>query len=258
MRIIAVANRKGGVGKSTTVANLAGALASLGIRALAIDLDTQKASLSTWLGRGGDDVPDGAIELADALLDAAATANAIYPSTIKGVDILPCGPRALSALDQVEKRPAPDYMMERVLGNVPNRYDFALIDCPPALSRVVISAIVAADEIIVPMRAHSMSLDAVSEMLQILDEIAEAGIRRKPIAPIVRPLITEPDNTIHGKAAIANVRDNLEHVFTTPIRRNIKLAEAYGFRQSIFEYAPRSNGAADYRSVAHELLGVNS
>lgn len=256
MRIVAVANRKGGVGKSTTVANLAGALATLGVRVLAIDLDTQKASLSTWLGRGGDDVSDGALELADALLDPAVTADAIYPSTIRGVDILPCGPRALSALDTVEKKPAPDYMLERVLSNVPERYDYALIDCPPALSRVVISALIAADEIIVPMRAHAMSLDAVSEMLQILDEIAEAEIRRKPSPPRIRPLLTEPDNTIHGKAAIANVRDALEHVFATPIRRNIKLAEAYGFRQSIFEYAPRSNGAADYRSVAREMLGV--
>jgi chromosome partitioning protein len=255
-KVIALINRKGGVGKTTTTANLAAALALLGHRILAIDLDTQKASLSTWLGCGTDTMPENGLELADALVTPTKAPLAIYPSTIKGVDIMPCGPRTVASLSMVENRPAPDRMLDRVIAALDQPYDFILLDCPSALSRVVMSAIIAADEIIMPVRPHTMSLDAVAEMLQIVEEVEDAQLRTKPNPPKIRPLITEPDNSRLGKAAIENVRENLEHVFATPIRRNIKLAEAYGQRKSIFEYAPRSAGASDYRDIVNELIGV--
>ena len=258
-RIIALINQKGGVGKTTTAVNLAAALARfLGYRVLIIDTDTQKASASTWGGRDPEHLGDQKLELADALLDLKRTPEAIYPSTITGVDILPCSARTVAALKAVEERPVPDHMMERVLANVPDGYDFILIDCPPALSRVVISTIIAADDVIVPMRAHTMSIDAVSETLQLVSEVVESGARRKPDAPRVRPLITEPENTKLGRAAIQNVQEALDGVFTTVVRKNVKLAEAYGFRRCIFAHAPRSNGAADYRNVAMELAGASA
>lgn len=258
MRILALINRKGGVGKTTATYNLAAGLSQLGNRILMLDTDTQKASLSTWAGRGADDLLDGSLELADILMDPKLTPQAIYPSTIKNVDVIPCTARTIAALDKVESKPLPDYMIERIVAQIPPGYDYLLIDCPPALSRVVVATIIAADEVIVPMRPQPMSIDAVSELLQIVDEIVESGARRKPGAPRVRALITEPDNTKMGKDAIDNVREALEHVFQTTVRRNVKLAQAYGFRRSIFEHAPRSIGAADYRNIALELVGASA
>lgn len=247
-RIIAVVNRKGGVGKTTTTVNLGHALARSGKRVLIVDLDTQRASVSTWLSKE----PFSTLELADVLQHPENVTQAIAPSTCENVDILRGSVRTKATMMEVEQTAAPNSVIKRLIRQV-GGYDTIILDCPPALDRIVIAALVATNDVIVPIRAQGMSLEAAGEVLQLIDELVEEEIR--PDRPIVRPLLTEMNNTKQAKAVGADI-SNVEtlQAFTRSISRNEKVSESFNFRKSIFDYDPRAKGAEDYRAVADELL----
>lgn len=252
-RTIAIANRKGGVAKTTTAVHLAHALARAGKRVLVIDCDSQRASVTTWIGPAEYET-----ELADALQDPKMTRAAIVQSTAAGVDLLPGGPRTLEVERELTVRGTMATSLRRVLREL-DKYDYVLLDCPPSLSGIVVSAFVAVDEILVPVTGRGMSVEALVEVLDLLKEIVEGELRSK--APEVRTLVTEFDGrlslaqTVRAELASEAAADRGLRAYTTPIRRNERLAECYGMRRSIFDVDARAYGAVDYTALAAEVMG---
>lgn len=244
---VAVANQKGGVGKTTTVANLSAALARRGRRVLAIDLDPQ-ANLTTWLENGS--AP--ARRIADVLDDVKEICHAIAPSNTPGVDLLHGSSDTALAERTLQSAAAPATVLRRALRNVDN-YDYVLVDCPPALGLLSLNALAAADEVVVPVETRTMALAGLSNLLRTLDELVEAEVLSGPIPARILPTLYD------GRVGLA--RDVLAHLkgnnaaelLRSTIRANTKLAESFGHRKTIFEYAPSAPGAADYAALAEEI-----
>jgi chromosome partitioning protein len=254
MWTIAVVNRKGGVGKSTTAVNLGHALARAGRSVLAIDCDSQRASLTTWLGPA--DLPETL--LADALVDPKRTSAAIVAASAAGVDLICGGARTLEVERDLTARGTMPIAFRRIFRELGERYDYVLLDCPPALGGVVVAALVAVDEVLIPVTGRGMSLDAVVEVLDLLEEIVDGELR--PSMPVLRTLLTEYDSRLNLAQAVRSelteqaTQGGSLQVFNTAIRRNERLAECYGARKSIFDVDPRAYGAADYAALAAEVL----
>jgi chromosome partitioning protein len=259
LRTIAITNRKGGVGKSTTAVNLAHALALAGHRVLAIDCDNQHAGVTTWLSpldQTGETDTSG--ELADALLDPKQIHKAIIPSNAVGVKLVRGSSRTIEAERELTTRGTISITIKRFLKELEGAYDFVLLDCPPSLSGIVVSALVVADEVLIPVTSRGMSLDAVVEVLDLIKEIVDGELRAN--MPTIRTLVTEYDGRLNLAQAVreelvaqAN-REGPLKIFRTIIRRNERLAECYGARQSIFDVDPRANGAEDYAALAAEVM----
>jgi chromosome partitioning protein len=252
---IAMVNRKGGVQKTTTTVNTADALARRGKRVLVIDVDTQQASATTWIG-GDLAVYAERPELADVLLGEAQPGDAITPSTIAGVDLLRGSVRTVDAKDKLQQRPGRDLVFRKLLKQLPPAaYDYVFFDCPASLDGIVIAALVAADIVIIPVRAQGMSLEAIDETLRLIDEIVEYNLRDS--RPLVRALVTEYDGRLNHSRAVFDEVKKIDGVrtFATPTRRNEKGAEAFNFRKSIFQYDSTAMVAADYLAIADELAG---
>lgn len=243
MLTIAIANEKGGTGKTTTAVNLAAALGRLGRKVLLVDLDGQAAA-SRWLGVEGD------TRLAQAIRQGSGLAP--LPDAMPGVDLAPgCG-----ELDAVahELRPTQGGQLRRVLSaDGAQGYRYCLIDCPPGLAnRLIANALLASQAALVPVETSILALDGLQILLRTLDDlrtglghdIALAGVvacrfdARTRLSADVR---AELCRVLPGK------------VFDTAIRENVRLREAPASGQSIFEFAPDSHGAQDYAALAKEL-----
>jgi chromosome partitioning protein len=250
-RSIAIVNRKGGVWKTTSVVNVSHGLALRGKRVLVVDLDSQQSSLTTWIG--GQDAPDGP-EIADLLLGQATPAEAIIPSTIPNVDLVRSSVSIVDAEEKLKTRPGRDLVLARMLETLPAVYDYIIFDCPPSLSPIVVAALVAVDEVIIPLRAQGMSLEAIDETLRLVDEIVEYKLR--PARPAIRALVTEYDGRLRQARAVLDEVRKLDgvQVFETPARRNEAGSEAFNHRQSIFDYDARAIVADDYAAIADALI----
>jgi chromosome partitioning protein len=246
--VVTIINQKGGVGKTTTAVHLAHGLALLGRRALVVDLDPQ-ANLSTWIG--GDEPPVETI--ADVLAKPRDAMLAIGPSRLAGVDLLYGSRETALAERELQATAAPATALKHVLRAVETPYDQVIIDCPPALGLLSINAIVAADELIVPVEAATMALAGLSQVRATVAELVEAEVCERE--PRIRILVTRYD----GRLGLA--RDVLDHlrgsddveVCSTVIRSSTKIAESFGHGQTALTYAPRSPGAIDYSSFAEEF-----
>jgi chromosome partitioning protein len=246
---VAIVNQKGGVGKTTTAVHLAHGLALLGAaRILAVDLDPQ-GNLTTWIG--ADDPP--AKTIADVLSHPREALEAIGASRLAGVDLLYGSRESALAERELQTTAAPATALRRVLRAVETQYDAVIVDCPPALGLLAINAIVAADELIVPVEAATMALAGLSQVRATVAELVDAEVCEHP--PRVRILVTRYD----GRLGLA--RDVLDHLrgsddvdlYSTVIRSSTKIAESFGHGQTALTYAPRSPGAIDYASFAKEF-----
>ncbi len=246
--IYAILNMKGGVGKTTTAVNLGAALAKLGDKTLIVDLDPQ-ANATAWLSTE-EEAP--AITMADALLDRKKMTSAIRKSTAKGVDIAHSSRKIAGVADDLRaSSPTPAYALRNALKQA-SGYERILLDCPPGLGLLSINALIAADVIIVPIDSQTMALAGVAQIQETIEELVDGEIISGP--PKTTLLVTMFDSRISLDRA---VRDHLKeegfNCFKSVIRTNTKLAEAFGLRQSIFQYSPTSTGANDYSALAKEL-----
>jgi chromosome partitioning protein len=245
--IYAIVNMKGGVGKTTTAVNLGAALARYGKSVLVVDLDPQ-ANATGWIG--SDSPPVATV--ANALSDRKIAPAAVGPSTAPGVD-LAYGSRALAGVaeDLRASSPTPALALRAALKQL-RPYDAVLIDCPPGLGLLSLNAMIAADSLIVPVDSQTMALAGVSQIRETLAELADGDVILE--IPPARILLTMYDGRLSLDRAVAeHLRDTAMPVFHQTIRTNTKLAESYGLRQTIFEYAPSSTGAADHAALAEEL-----
>jgi chromosome partitioning protein len=249
MTVLAVVNQKGGTGKTTTAVNLAAALATQGERVLIVDLDPQ-ATASAWLGQ-----PEGGRGLADLLTDGTgALSELTVPSTAPGVNVV----ASSSTLTGVERyhalsgTPGAEYVLRDALRMLPNRYDWIFIDCSPSLGLLVVSALTAADRVLVPVETSVLAYTAVGQLLRTVDAVQA---RLNPQLVITGMLACRVSRTRHAQDVMELLRKRFgSQVLKTQIRETVRLREAAAHRLPITEYAPGSIGAEDYTNLATELM----
>ena len=247
MRTIAVTNQKGGSGKTTTAVNLAAALGEKGRRVLVVDLDPQ-ASASAWLG-----VKDGGKGLLEVFTGEARLEDLVVPTSAEGVDLVPSSAWLANAEKALAGEPGAETVLRRAVARLGNRWDFVLIDCPPALGLLTVSALTAADEVLVPLEASAMALAGLAGLTRTVELVAD---RLNPGLSIAAVLACRVDvRTNLSKDVVDSLRASLgEKVMKTVVRENVRLREAWSFAQPITVYDTRSAGAEDYRAAAAELL----
>jgi len=267
MRSIAVSNQKGGVGKTTTAVNLAVALARAGRTVCLVDLDPQAHStLHLGAPPGGRGVSSFDLLAADRPLAEATVPVAerlwVVPSHID-----------LSAADAaLAGRPGREIRLRDALAADPRcgpdsaaeRFDYVIIDCPPSLGLLSVNAMAAANEVLLPLQPHFLALHGLSKLLETIELVADhvhPGLRLLGVVlcmyeggtRLAAEIGRDVDEFFRGAAAGAHPAWRDGRLFTTRIRRNVRLAEAPSFGQSIFDYAPDSHGAADYGALAREV-----
>ncbi|WP_371416292.1 ParA family protein [Rubellimicrobium sp. CFH 75288] len=251
-RIIAIANQKGGVGKTTTAINLGAALARRDRRVLLVDLDPQ-GNASTGLG-----IPPEARERTslDLLLGEATPEEAARPTGVEGLLLVPASPDLSSADTDLASRPGRAGLLRGALRQpLMDRLapDYILIDCPPSLNILTVNALVAARSVLVPLQSEFFALEGLS---QLMLTIREVRLSANPALRIEGVALTMVDRrTTLAQAVEQDARENLgELVFQTVIPRNVRLSEAPSHALSVLDYDPASAGAAAYRALAAELL----
>lgn len=265
MRAIAVANRKGGVGKTTTSVNLAVALARAGRRVCLVDLDPQAhATLHVGVVPGSHplsayDVLAGDESLATASVPAGENL-VVVPSHIDlaaaEVALATRAGRESILKSRIEADP-------RCVGTAPDAFDYMVVDCPPSLGLLSLNAMAAVDEVLLPLQPHFLALHGLSKLLETIELVADhvnPRLRLLGVALCMHEagtrLATEVGRDVEAFFEASGDRHpawSAARVFATRIRRNIRLAEAPSFGQSIFEYAPESHGAEDYAALAAEV-----
>jgi len=249
MKTIAIANQKGGCGKTTTAVNLASALAMSGKKVLVIDFDPQA---HTTLALGGN--PDAVGKtIYDAMTDMQIPVSQVVVSTrIVGLNLAPSNILLSGVEFKLASIPGREYVLNTQLGGLNGAYDICLIDCSPSLSLLTLNALVASTHVIIPVQVHYYALEGLKQLLETIDIVRE---RFNPQLSILGVLLT----FVEGRTTLSQqiqrqMREFFgELVFDTVIHRTIRLAEAPSAGQSILTYAPDSNGAAEYMALAQEI-----
>lgn len=244
MRIIAVANNKGGIGKTTSVVNIGAALAEFEKRTLLIDFDPQ-ANLSKSLG-----LRECEKTIYDALISEEKPE--IYPVK-SNLDIIPANLNLTKAEQQLDPAQGDHHLLKEILTQFESAYDYVLIDCPPSLNILTTSALTAATDMLIPVQAEFLALEG---LVTFLDSVKKIKRRINVNLEIAGIFVTRFDQR---KVLNRHVIETLETKFpellmSKPVRENIALAEAPVKRTDIFEYAPKSYGAEDYRFLAREII----
>jgi len=246
-RSIAVANQKGGVGKTTSTVSIAACAAERGRRVLVVDLDPQ-ASASRWLGV---DAEQGSV--LDVLAGDATAREVLRPSTVERVDVIPASISLVGVERALGGQPGAEMVLSRALADVTSDYDLVLLDCPPTLGLLAVSALVAAGEVLVPVGIGSMELDGVADLLRSVQLVAER------LSPGLAVTAVLPSGYNHRQKLSQDVLEALVERFGAdvvlpPVRSSVRMAEAPSAREPITTYAPRSPVAEDYRLATTALL----
>src|SRR5213595_3925228 len=251
MRIVAIANQKGGVGKTTTAVNLGVALAEKKLRVLLIDLDPQ-ANASSALGM--QEVEGESIY--EPLVGGTSIADKILPTRVNNLFIIPADLDLAGA--EVEIARMPDHLtrLARILSTFRSdeTFDLVLFDCPPSLGILMTNALAAADEILTPIQCEYFALEGLVKIVRVVEQVRDSGANdRLQIGGIVMTMFDSRTNL--SEQVVNDVRKHFgERVYRTIIPRTVRLSEAPSFGKSILEYDPNGTGATAYRALAKEFL----
>lgn len=251
-KIIAVANQKGGVGKTTTTINLGAALAEIGFKVLLVDLDPQ-GNASTGLGIDAD---RRKYTTYDLLLDDAALGDVIQESTVDGLLVAPATTDLSSADIEMVSNEKRSFLLHDALRQPAidaYRFDFILIDCPPSLSLLTVNAMVAADSVLVPLQSEFFALEGLSQLMLTLREVRHSANKTLRFEGVVLTMYDKRNNL--SQMVEKDARDNLgDLVFETIIPRNVRISEAPSYALPVLDYDTGSKGAIAYRALADELI----
>ncbi len=262
VRLIALMNQKGGVGKTTTTVNLGASFARAGRPTLIIDLDPQSHA-TLHLGVDPHTVEHSVYDL---LLDPGADASSVIREVAPNLFLIPSHTDLAAAESELSTGVNRDRRMEQILTGLGGRFEFVLIDCPPSLGLLTLNALTAAREVLIPMQAHFLALQGVGKLLETVALVTRANNPRLRVSGVV--LCMHDATATHTREVVADLDAFFEHarndaadvawkharVYRPPVRRNIKLAECPSYGKTIFDYAPGASGAEDYARLGEVML----
>ncbi len=245
--VYAIANQKGGVGKTTTAVNVAACIAEAGFATLLVDIDPQ-ANATLGLGHPKDAEPS----IYDVLSGDATAEEAITATSIEGLSLLPAHPDLAGANVELPRAPGSEYRLRDALARVRERFSYTLLDCPPSLGPLTVNALVAADRVIVPVQTEYFALEGLAGLLDTLSLIQRELNPRLAVAGML--LTMHDGRTNLARDVEREVREHFpDLVFDTVIPRNVRVGEAPSFGRPVIHHDPHSSGAEAYFELAKEV-----
>lgn len=248
-RIIAIANQKGGVGKTTTSINLSACLAEIGQKVLTVDIDPQ-GNTTSGLGVDKNTVENNVYDL---LLGECSIEDCIVETEIENQSLIASNVNLAGAEIELIGIDEKEYILKKALNKVRKQYDFIIIDCPPSLNMLTVNALTAADTVLVPIQCEYYALEGLSQLMHTIDLVKE---RLNPNLEMEGVVFTMYDaRTNLSLQVVESVKNNLnQKVYKSIIPRNVRLAEAPSYGMPITKYDRRSTGAESYRLLAEEVI----
>ncbi len=248
-RIIAVANQKGGVGKTTTAINLAACLAVKGKKVLLIDMDPQ-GNTTSGLGIDKTELENS---IYDLMIGESSIKDCIIENVFEDMDMIPTNVDLAAAEIELIGIERKEFILKDEIDFIKDKYDFIIIDCPPALSMLTINAMTTANSVIVPIQCEYYALEGLSQLIHTINLVSE---RLNPSLQIEGVVFTMYDGRTNlSVQVVENVRNNIgSNVYDSIIPRNIRLAEAPSYGMPIIQYDPKSTGAEAYMALAAEVI----
>ena len=252
-KIIAIANQKGGVGKTTTAINLAASLAALDLKTLLIDADPQ-ANASSGLGIDVENVATGTYQI---LEHSNTPVEAIIPCSAPNVWVIPSHIDLVAIEIELVDKENREYMLKQALESIKDEYDYILIDCAPSLGLLTLNALTAADSVVIPIQCEYFALEGLGKLLNTIKSVQKIHNANLDIEGL---LLTMFDSRLRlSNQVVEEVQKHFsDMVFKTIIQRNVKLSEAPSYGESIIAFDATSRGASNYLSLAEEVIQKNS
>ncbi len=247
-RILAIANQKGGVGKTCTTVNLSASLGELGKKVLVIDMDPQGNSSSSF-GVNKNEVENTIYEV---MLEECTLSEAIIKDVAKNVSIVPANVNLGAVEIEMAGKDKANLILRRELDFVKDEYDYIFIDCPPAISLTTVNSMAAANGVIVPVQCEYLALEGLGQVIETINLVRS---RMNPTLDLTGILFTMYDGrTVLANDVVDSVKNTVKyHTFETKIPRNVRLSEAPSFEQPITVYDPKCSGAVAYMNLAKEV-----